>query len=66
MSQIITRSLGDLRHELEQLLALPDDTLVTFGAGDLVFNRIKNRGPVDGPAVMNFEFSTLYRVTDQL
>lgn len=59
-------TLGELRHELQGLLDLPDDTEVTFGHGDLRFYRLKNRGPVAGPAVINFEFSTLYQVTDQL
>ncbi|MCU0966697.1 MAG: hypothetical protein MUF08_16995 [Burkholderiaceae bacterium] len=66
MNQIITHTLGDLRHELQGLLSLPDYTLVTFGHGDLQFYRLKNRGPVEGPAVINFEFSTLYRVTQQV
>ena len=58
-------TLDHLRAELRQLEGLPDDTLITFGHGDLVFNRIKNRGPVTGTQVFNVEFSTLYRVTLQ-
>ncbi len=59
---LIKTTLDELRRELEWLLSLPDDTEVTFGAGDLQFYRLKNRGPVEGPAVVNFEFATLYRV----
>ena len=58
-----TTTLAELRHELEWLLALPDDTIVTFGQGDLSFNRLKNRGPVEGPAVINVELNELYTVT---
>lgn len=58
-------TLDHLRSELRQLDGLPGDTLVTFGHGDLVFYRIKNRGPVTGTQVFNVEFSTLYRVTGQ-
>lgn len=63
--QRYTYTLGELRDALQGLLALPDDTVVTFGAADLQFYRLKNRGPIEGPAVINFEFSTLYRVTHQ-
>ena len=66
MTDIIKITLGELRGDLKGLLDLPDDTEVTFGAGDLRFNRLKNRGPVEGPAVINFEFSTLYKVSVQL
>jgi hypothetical protein len=64
--KIIKTTLGELRTELQGLLAMPDDTQVTFGSGDLRFHRLKNRGPLEGPAVINFEFSTLYTVTHQL
>lgn len=63
---IITHTLGEMRKELEALLSRPDETIVTFGAGDLRWLRIKNRGPVEGPAIMNFELGTLYTVIHQL
>lgn len=58
-----TTLLANLRHELQALLALPDTTLVTFGQGDLSFMRTKSRGPIEGPAVINFEFAQTYTVT---
>lgn len=58
-----TITLGELRADLEALLALPDDTRVYFGVGDLSFNRIKSRGPVEGPAMEQFEFNEIYSVT---
>lgn len=58
-----TITLSELRPHLESLLALPDDTRVYFGVGDLSFNRIKSRGPVAGPALEQFEFNEIYSVT---
>lgn len=40
----------------------PLDAPLFFGAGDLAYYRIKNRGPVGGYDVQ-VEFSTLYEVT---
>lgn len=65
MNEIVKITLGELRNDLQWLLELPDHTEVTFGSGDLRFYRLKNRGPTEGPAVINFEFSTLYTVTHQ-
>lgn len=61
--EIKTITLGELRSELQSLLDMPNDTKVTFGAGDLSFRRMKDRGPIEGPAVMNMEFYEIYRVT---
>jgi hypothetical protein len=62
--ELKTITVGELRTlMLNHLNALPDNALVTFGAGDLSFNRLKDRGPVGGPAVMNLEFNEIYRVT---
>ena len=62
--ELKTITVGELRTRmLDELNSLPDDALVTFGAGDLSFIRLKNRGPIAGPAVMNVEFNEVYRVT---
>jgi hypothetical protein len=56
-------TVGRLRPELVDLLAMSDDTLVYFGDGQITFNRIVNRGPNDGPALMQIEFNEIYVVT---
>lgn len=49
----------------EMLAAFEDDDEVTFGTtadGDpLLFHRLKNRGPIDGPAIVHVE---LHELTD--
>lgn len=56
-------TLGELRSELLALLAMPDDTRVYFGAGDLSWHRLKNRGPRSGPQLMQIEFNEVYSVS---
>jgi hypothetical protein len=58
-------TLDQLRHQLQQMEGLPPETLITFGRGDLIFNRVKERGPKTGTRIFNFEFTTLYTVTHQ-
>lgn len=57
-----TITLGEIRGELQGLLALPDDTMVTFGNGDLTWYRIKNRGATVGPQTMQIAFNEVYSV----
>lgn len=68
MSHPKTITLGELRAELTALLKMRDDTAVYFGAGDLSYKRIKNRGPVDSKetGLMQFEFNQIYTVTVDL
>ncbi|MES2957827.1 MAG: hypothetical protein V4792_06550 [Pseudomonadota bacterium] len=64
MTALRSITLGQLRGSLLDLLALPDDTLVSFGSGDLTFVRIKSCDPTpDGSAMQQFEFNELYCVT---
>lgn len=42
---------------------LADDDQVFFGAGDLSFYRVKDRGPVEGPRLVQFAFNEVYTVT---
>lgn len=42
--------------------SLHDDDEVFFGAGDLSFYRPKDRGPVDGPRLVQIEFNEVYKV----
>lgn len=60
----ITITVGELRLALQDLLSRPDDARVYFGAGDLTFYRIKDRGPVGGPDLVQFAFGEIYTVTD--
>lgn len=46
----------------ELVAGLKDDDEVYFGAADLSFNRIKNRGPEKGPAVYFVEFNEVYQI----
>jgi hypothetical protein len=63
MTHPITITVGELRSKLGGLLSMPDDTEVFFGAGDLTVYRVKQRGPVNGPALMQVEFNEVYVVT---
>lgn len=63
MSQPKTIPLPELREKLRELLAMPDDTQVFFGAGDLSWYRLKHRGPINGPALVQVEFNEVYTVT---
>lgn len=48
---------------LELAKSIQDDDQVFFGSGDLSFNRIKERGPKEGPRLVQIEFVELYKVT---
>lgn len=41
---------------------IQDDDQVFFGTGDLSFSRSKERGPVQGPRLVQIEFNELYKV----
>lgn len=50
-------------HFREFVASLKDDDEVFFGSGDLSFNRLKDRGPISGPRLVNVEFNETYSVT---
>jgi hypothetical protein len=58
MDNLKTMTVGELRQWLE---GYPDDAPLYFGAGDLGFYRVKNRGPKDG-FLAQVEFNELYHV----
>lgn len=61
-----TITLGELRHELSNLLNYPDDTEIIFGQGDLSFCRFKHwlyRADDKTPKIIDLEFNELYKVT---
>ena len=61
-----TITVAELRVRLlDELNALPDDALVTFGNGDLSLYRPKDRGPINGPRVVQIEFNEVYRVVTE-
>lgn len=41
---------------------LKDDDLVIFGAGDLSLAQIKDRGPANGPRIVQLQFNEVYEV----
>ena len=47
---------------LPELQSLEDDDLLYFGTGDLSLYRLKERGPIDGPRMLQVEFNEVYRV----
>ncbi len=63
MESLKTITLGEIRQELLGLLARPDETRIFLGVGDLTWYRLKDRGPVEGPGLVQLEFNELYSVT---
>lgn len=45
--------------------SLKDDDQVFFGAGDLSLYRIKERGPIEGPRIVQIAFNELYSVAPE-
>lgn len=61
-----TITLGELKADLQWLKDLPDDTQISFGAGDLSYIRAKTRlyrADDQTPAIINIEFGELYQIT---
>ena len=55
---------AEFRQFFEPLLRdLKDTDEVTFGSGDLSLYRPKERGPVDGPRLVQIEFNETYTIT---
>jgi len=54
---------AELRAHLGDLLRdLKDDDMVYFGKADLSFYRLKERGPIEGPRMVQIEFNEVYTV----
>lgn len=47
---------------MELARELKDDDLVYFGNADLSLYRFKDRGPIEGPRMVQIEFNELYKV----
>lgn len=59
-----TITVAELRARLlNQLNALDDHDEVYFGSGDLSLYRLKNRGRLTGPQLLQIEFNEVYSVT---
>jgi hypothetical protein len=44
---------------------LKDNDEIMFGGGELSFYRPKDRGPTDGPRLVDIEFNEIFKVTVQ-
>lgn len=54
---------AEFKAEFAQLLReLKDDDKVYFGNADLSFSRLKERGPLEGPRMVQIEFGEMYNV----
>ena len=59
-----TITIAELRLVLlNQLNVMDDNDEVYFGAGNLTLYRLKDRGPVTGPRLVQIEFNEVYSVT---
>lgn len=59
-----TITIAELRLRLlNELNAMKDTDEVFFGAGDLSLYRLKDRGPIEGPRLVQIEFNEVYSVT---
>ena len=50
-------------HFADLVNTLHDTDQVYFGSGDLSFNRVKDRGAINGPRLVQIEFNEIYSVT---
>lgn len=50
------------QHFLELAQSIKDEDTVYFGAADLSFGRIKERGPIEGPRMVQIDFNEVYKV----
>ena len=51
-------------HFRELIDNLKDDDLVFFGSADLSMYRLKDRGPKEGPRMVQIEFNELYKIIE--
>lgn len=59
-----TITIAELRIRLlNELNAMKDSDEVFFGGGELSLYRLKDRGPVEGPRLVQIEFNEIYSVT---
>lgn len=64
MSTTKTMTGAEFKLHFKPLIdSLKDDDLLFFGGGDLSFYRPKERGPVDGPRLVQIAFNEVYTVT---
>jgi len=50
-------------HFRDLLASLSDEDQITFGSGDLSFFQLRERGPIEGPRIVQIEFNEVYTVT---
>ncbi len=63
MQDTKTMSGSEFKLHFRDLLAsLEDDDQITFGSGDLSFFQLRERGPIEGPRIVQVEFNEVYKV----
>ncbi|MCW3644087.1 hypothetical protein K6Y74_12680 [Burkholderia cenocepacia] len=66
MTKPYTMTVREFKDRIvDQIKNLPDDSEIFFGAGDLSFYRVKNRGYIgdsDMPRLVQIEFNQVYVV----
>ena len=63
MQDTKTMSGAEFKLHFRDLLAsLKDDDQITFGSGDLSFFQLRERGPIEGPRIVQVEFNEVYKV----
>ena len=54
---------AEFKKEFTELIhGLKDDDWVYFGGADLSFSRFKERGPVEGPRMVQIDFNEVYNI----
>lgn len=63
MSEMKSMSGAEFKERFGELLrSLKDGDQVIFGGADLSLYRFKERGPVEGPRIVQIEFNEAYQV----
>lgn len=63
MSEMKSMSGAEFKERFGELIrSLKDEDKVTFGAADLSLYRLKERGPTEGPRIVQIEFNEVYKV----
>lgn len=66
MSEMKSMSGAEFKEHFGELIrSLKDEDKVTFGGADLSLYRLKERGPTDGPRIVQIEFNEVYKVISE-
>lgn len=65
MSEVKYMTGAEFKLHFQSLLrTLKDNDRITFGSGDLSFATAKERGPIEGPRIVQIQFNEVYTVMD--